>query len=130
MALYCQVRESDGAGGRPPAGWPLDITEPADFPAAPAVAAGFTAVMTPAQIAARRTSLQSSFSTWAAAAKAQRDADEAAARKAMVVELGDKDVLQPLFRVLFAHENRIRALEGKAAVTLAQFKTALRNLMD
>jgi hypothetical protein len=32
------------------------------------------------------------------------------------------------FKVLFNHENRIRALEGKVAVTAAQFKTGIRNL--
>ncbi len=31
--------------------------------------------------------------------------------------------------VVFNHENRIRALEGKAAVTLAQFKTAVKALV-
>lgn len=32
-------------------------------------------------------------------------------------------------KIAFNHENRIRVLEGKAAVTLAQFKTALRALL-
>lgn len=32
-------------------------------------------------------------------------------------------------KVLFNHENRIRALEGKQAVTAAQFKSALKGLM-
>lgn len=32
-------------------------------------------------------------------------------------------------KVLFNHENRIRALEGKASVTAAQFKSALKDLM-
>lgn len=32
-------------------------------------------------------------------------------------------------KVCFNHENRIRALEGKAAVTPTQFKTAIRNLV-
>lgn len=31
-------------------------------------------------------------------------------------------------RVSFNHENRIRVLEGKAAVTMAQFKNALKAL--
>jgi hypothetical protein len=31
--------------------------------------------------------------------------------------------------VLFNHENRIRALEGKAAITKAQFLTALKGLL-
>lgn len=33
------------------------------------------------------------------------------------------------FKVLFNHENRIRALENKPAVTAAQFKTALKALI-
>ena len=32
-------------------------------------------------------------------------------------------------KLLFNHENRIRALEGKVALTPAQFKVALKNLM-
>jgi hypothetical protein len=32
-------------------------------------------------------------------------------------------------KVAFNHENRIRVLEGKAAITLAQFKTAVRALL-
>lgn len=32
-------------------------------------------------------------------------------------------------KVLFNHENRIRALEGKQAVTAAQFRTALKALL-
>lgn len=32
-----------------------------------------------------------------------------------------------LFDVLFTHENRIRVLEGSAAITQAQFRTALIN---
>jgi hypothetical protein len=32
-------------------------------------------------------------------------------------------------KILFSHENRIRALEGKAAITAAQFKTALKALL-
>ncbi len=31
-------------------------------------------------------------------------------------------------RVAFNHENRIRALEGKPAITMAQLKTALKSL--
>lgn len=33
------------------------------------------------------------------------------------------------FKVLFNHENRIRALEGKAAVTVAQARATIRALM-
>lgn len=32
-------------------------------------------------------------------------------------------------KVLFNHENRLRVLEGKQAVTAAQFKSALKDLM-
>ncbi len=33
------------------------------------------------------------------------------------------------FQVLFNHENRIRTLEGKAAITVAQFKTGVKALL-
>lgn len=33
------------------------------------------------------------------------------------------------FKVLFNHENRVRTLEGKAAITAAQFKAALKALL-
>jgi hypothetical protein len=33
------------------------------------------------------------------------------------------------FKILFNHENRIRALEAKAAITVAQFKAALLTLL-
>ena len=36
--------------------------------------------------------------------------------------------LKKIFQVALNHENRIRALEGKAAVTAAQFKLALASL--
>lgn len=36
--------------------------------------------------------------------------------------------LRKMFLVAFNHENRIRALEGKASIARAQFKTALSNL--
>lgn len=39
------------------------------------------------------------------------------------------DALGAAFRILFNHENRIRALEGKAAVTAAQFRAALKALL-
>jgi hypothetical protein len=38
------------------------------------------------------------------------------------------DALGIAFRVLFNHENRIRALEGKAAITATQFRTAVKAL--
>ena len=34
-----------------------------------------------------------------------------------------------VFKVLFNHENRIRALESKAAITAQQFKTALLGML-
>lgn len=34
-----------------------------------------------------------------------------------------------VFKILFNHENRLRALEGKAAITAAQFLAALKQLM-
>lgn len=33
------------------------------------------------------------------------------------------------FKISFNHENRIRALEGKSAITAAQFKTAVKGLL-
>jgi XkdW protein len=45
----------------------------------------------------------------------------------------DADVTGPInqamMKVLFNHENRIRALEGKAAITAAQFITAIKVLL-
>lgn len=32
-------------------------------------------------------------------------------------------------KIAFNHENRVRTIEGKTAVTVAQFKTALRGLL-
>jgi hypothetical protein len=37
------------------------------------------------------------------------------------------DVMQ--FKILFNHENRIRALEGRGAVTAQQFKSAVAALL-
>lgn len=34
-----------------------------------------------------------------------------------------------ILRVLFNHENRVRVLEGKQAVTMAQFRTAIKALL-
>jgi hypothetical protein len=33
------------------------------------------------------------------------------------------------FKVLFGHENRVRVLESKAAITAAQFKAALKAML-
>ena len=32
-------------------------------------------------------------------------------------------------KIAFNHENRLRAIEGKAAITVAQFKTAIRAML-
>lgn len=40
-----------------------------------------------------------------------------------------KLTIEIVAKVLFNHENRLRALEGKQAVTANQFKTALKDLM-
>lgn len=34
-----------------------------------------------------------------------------------------------LFKIAFNHENRLRALEGKAAITALQFRTAIKALL-
>lgn len=36
---------------------------------------------------------------------------------------------QTALKILFNHENRVRVLEGKAAITMQQFKTALLTLL-
>lgn len=36
---------------------------------------------------------------------------------------------QVQFKIAFNHENRVRALEGKAAITAAQFKNALTAIL-
>lgn len=40
-----------------------------------------------------------------------------------------KLTIEIVAKVLFNHENRLRALEGKQAATAAQFKSALKDLM-
>lgn len=35
-----------------------------------------------------------------------------------------------LFQIAFRQENRLRALEGKASITAAQFRTAVKALID
>jgi hypothetical protein len=44
-------------------------------------------------------------------------------------EAFQRAVLKGIERVLFNHENRIRVLEGKAAITREQFITALKTLL-
>lgn len=38
----------------------------------------------------------------------------------------DRELVTLGFKVLFDHENRVRALEGKAPITAAQFRAALK----
>ena len=47
-----------------------------------------------------------------------------------VADLDNSNALGAVFRVLLNHENRTRALEGRPAVTLAQFKTAIKVLLN
>lgn len=60
--------------------------------------------------------------TWTVRNKTPQEFD---AGKDLVVSSLDLTI----FKVLFNHENRIRALEGKTAVTANQFKTALKGLL-
>jgi len=43
------------------------------------------------------------------------------------IQINDLDIVA--FKVLFNHENRIRALENKAAITATQFKTGVKALL-
>lgn len=52
-------------------------------------------------------------------------AAELDATKDITISAMDKVAMQ----IAFNHENRLRALEGKAAITVAQFKTAIRALL-
>lgn len=54
-----------------------------------------------------------------------KTAEEIAAEKDQRIERSEPAIV---LAVLLDHENRVRALEGKAAVTLAQFKRALRSV--
>jgi hypothetical protein len=54
-----------------------------------------------------------------------KTADELDADKDAVISAFD----MLAFKVLFNHENRIRALEGKGTVTAAQFRTAMKALL-
>lgn len=56
---------------------------------------------------------------------AQELSDEAEATKERQID----EAGQVAFRVLFNHENRIRALEGKQAVTPEQFRAALKAML-
>lgn len=48
---------------------------------------------------------------------------------AQKTDLVESEILTVVGKVLFNHENRVRALEGKAAITADQFKTALKALL-
>jgi chitodextrinase len=81
----------------------------------PADKATWAAQFDPAATAQQRTAAQNAINSFDAAAADQADRDAA-------------DLTRQLGKVMFNHENRIRALEGKAAVTAAQFMTAVRAL--
>ncbi len=61
--------------------------------------------------------------TWAA--PVAKTPDEIDADKEHMIDRTD----QLQFKVLFKHENRIRVLEGKAKITVAQFRTALKAML-
>lgn len=77
-------------------------------------------------------------STWKiaydpSATQAQRDAAEAAIQN---IDVNSPVVIDPLdtwdiisLKAIFNHENRIRALEGKAAITQTQFRNAIKALL-
>lgn len=60
--------------------------------------------------------------------QAELDAFNAAVATQMQQGAEAQEVIQSSLKIAFNHENRIRALEGKAAVTRAQFLTAVRAL--
>ena len=49
-------------------------------------------------------------------------------KREYIHKMPEKDALLKVFKALFAQENRIRALEGKSALTKAKFITALKGL--
>ncbi|MFB6449060.1 hypothetical protein [Bradyrhizobium tunisiense] len=68
-----------------------------------------------------------------AASASQRDAAQSAIR---AIDVSLPIVRDPLdswdvisLKIAFNHENRIRALESKAAITVAQFKIAVRAML-
>lgn len=125
MTTYVQVRLADNAMGEqrefadvPPdmsrkgfVWLPLAITDPA-FDAATQVRSGPVDTVGKDQVTR----------VWTVRVKT---ADELDADKSATVDAID----MLAFKVLFNHENRIRALESKQAVTAAQFKTALKALL-
>ena len=63
-----------------------------------------------------------------AAAQAVIDSYDVAAFNSKAQDFTDCQLAT--LRVFFNHENRIRALEGRAALARAQFMTAIRSLTD
>jgi hypothetical protein len=125
MAIYALVRLADEAVvdrrdfAEPPPDlsrkgvrWlPLVVTDP-PFDAATEVRTGPAASVLPDRVT----------ETWTVRAMT---ADELDARKDIAVDAFDALTL----RIAFNHENRIRALEGKQAATVAQFRSALKALL-
>lgn len=69
----------------------------------------------PEATAAQRTAVANAITAYDVAAADQADRDSA-------------DVQRQLGKALFNHENRLRVLEGRAAVTMAQFVAAVKAL--
>jgi hypothetical protein len=98
-------------------------------------AASYVASDAPAYLAwmesgGRPTKIASAVELWAvlaAAHPAGLPADASAQDARKEYELTKADTT--LFRIAFNHENRIRALEGKASITVGQFRTAVKDLM-
>lgn len=125
MSIYVQVRLADNAVGEqrdfanaPPdmtrkgfVWLPLVVTDPTFDPT--------TQVRSGPVDTVGQTSVSRAWSVRA------MTSDELDALKGATVDAMD----MLAFKVLFNHENRIRALESKQAVTAAQFKTALKALL-
>jgi hypothetical protein len=76
------------------------------------------------------TKIASEAELWEVLAKHAPDkmpADSAAQEVRKILALDKVDLVA--LQVAFNHENRVRALEGKQAITLAQFKTAVKALL-
>lgn len=112
-----QARYSNGSDGLP-VGYPIECRDESTL------RAGFTQT-TPAEVQA----LQAQFKTQYDAFIAARKAQEADAAKDGAVDgyFGGIDRVQ--FQMLFNHENRIRVLESRPQITLAQFKAAIKAML-
>lgn len=126
MAKWILVKLSDGSQGKPPAGWPMEVTTPFEAPSQPGVSPGYTEAWPEERLAERKAQLQSAYNTWFAGTRIPPEVQ----RRTALVDLADRDVVQALTRLLFNHTNRILALEGKSPITKSQFRTQLMNLMD